>query len=424
MRKILSVLFVLSLLTLSLISVSALDNTNLVWGTTKINGDVVNDGDVLAVEEGQTLDIKVGLSAANAAGASDIEVEAEIFGYEYNDYEDLEDSTHVFDIAAGTTKYVTLSVALPSKLDKDTYTLRLRIADKNTAVVEKNIELAVEPARNALDIADVVLSPGTTIKAGRSLLATVLLENYGDKDQKDVKVTVEVPALGVSASEFVDVVTTDNNNVDYEDVPEMFLPIPANAAAGEYDVKVTAKYDEYESVSKTFKIKVLANEMFQMSEKLVLAVGPESQTVSAGNTATYAIALTNAGSTSKAYLLEATAGSEWATMSLSDSLVVLEPGKNKVVYVDAKVAPSADAGEHVASVTIKSGSDVLQTIALKANVAAPSAEDVAAAGSNVSLRNGLEIALIVLVVVLVIVGLIIGFSRLRKDDEVEGKNYY
>ncbi|MFH0701708.1 MAG: hypothetical protein V2A62_04690 [Candidatus Woesearchaeota archaeon] len=421
MRKLLSVLFVaLSLLCVSL--VSALDDTNLAWGTIKVDGDVVDQTSTLAVEEGQTLNIRVGLSAVGLAGASDVEVEAEINGYEYDDYESLRDSTHVFDLAANTIKYVNLEVTLPTKLDKETYWLRLRVLDQNTAALgDVNIKLAVEPARNAIEISDVTFSPSTTLKAGRSLLTTVLLQNYGDKDQNDVKVTVAIPELGVSASEFVDTVATDNHNVEYEDVPEMFLPIPADAKEGEYDVKVTVKYDEYEVATKTFKIKVLANEAYQVSDKLVLAVGPEAQTVAAGTSATYAIALTNAGSASKAYLLEGTAGSDWATLSLSDSLVVLAPGQNKVVYVEAKVAAAATAGSHVASVAIKSGSEVLQTVAFQANVVAAAAP--AAIDTSYNLRNGLEIALIVLVVVLVIVGLIVGFSRLKKDDE-EGKNYY
>ncbi|MFA6461294.1 MAG: hypothetical protein WCV90_03430 [Candidatus Woesearchaeota archaeon] len=418
MRKLLSVLFVVfSLLTVSL--VSALDSTNLDWGTIKVNGDLLSSTSTLAVEEGETLSVRIGL-IAGTTGAADIEVEAEISGYEYDDYENMRDSTHLFDLAAGTTKYVNLEVALPNKLDNEHYLLRLRVLDQNSVALEKNIELAVEPVRHGLDIADVTFSPSTTVKAGRSLLTTVLLENYGFNNQNDVKVTVAVPELGISASEFVDVVGTDNNNVDYEDVPEMFLPIPADAKEGEYEVKVTAKYDEYETVTKTFKINVLANEAFQTSDKLVLAVGPEAQTITAGTSATYAIALTNAGSTSKAYLLEATAGSDWATLSLSESLVVLAPGQNKVVYVEAKVAPNAAAGAHIASVAIKSGSDVLETVAFKANVVAGTP---VAAGNDYNLRNGLEIALIILVVVLVIVGLIVGFSRLKKDDE-EGKNYY
>ncbi len=417
MRKLLSVLFVVLSLLAAPFASALTEGTELSWGTIKVDGDIV-ENELLAVEEGQTLSIRIGLEAG-VSDLKDLEVEAEIDGYEYDDYETLRDSTHVFDLAANTVKYVNLEVTLPNKLDKEEYWLRLRITDQDTAALTRNIRLAVEPARHGIEIADVAFSPSTTLKAGRSLLATVLLQNYGDKDEEDVKVTVSVPELGISASEYVDVAPTDDNNVDYEDVPEMFLPIPADAAAGEYDVKVTAKYDEYETVTKTFTVKVVANEAYQVSDKLVLAVGPEAQTVAAGTSATYAIALTNAGSTSKAYLLTATSGSDWATLSLSDSLVVLAPGQNKVVYVEAKVAPTATAGEHVASVAVKSGNDVLETVAFKANVAGTAV----AVDDNYNLRNGLEIALIVLVVVLVIVGLIVGFSRLKKDDE-EGKNYY
>lgn len=419
MRKLLSVLFVvLSLLAAPFVSAD-FTTSDLGWGTIRINGDNVDylSLEVLDVTEGETLNIRIGLEAIN--NVADIEVDAEIKGYEYGDYENLEDSTHLFDLIAGTTKYVDLEVTLPNKLEDDTYLLRLRVLDQKSDDLELNVPLRITPARNAIEIADVAFSPSTTVKAGRSLLATVLLQNYGDKNQDNVKVTVAIPELGISASEYLDDVDTVDSNVDYTDVPEMFLPIPADAAAGEYDVKVTAKYDEYETVTKTFTIKVVANEAYQVSDKLVLAVGPEAQTVAAGTSATYAIALTNAGSTSKAYLLTATSGSDWATLSLSDSLVVLAPGQNKVVYVEAKVAPTATAGEHVASVAVKSGNDVLETVAFKANVAGTAV----AVDDNYNLRNGLEIALIVLVVVLVIVGLIVGFSRLKKDDE-EGKNYY
>ena len=178
-------------------------------------------------------------------------------------------------------------------------------------------------------------------------------------------------------------------------------------------------------MTKTYTIKVLACESnicgAQSSDKLVLAVGPETQTVAAGQTATYAIALTNAGAGSKAYTLEAVTG-DWATATLSESLVVLEAGKNKVVYVNVAVAPTATAGEHLVSVAVKSGSEALETMTLRANVVG------AVGGDNFSLRNGLEIALIVLVVLLVIIGLIVGFSRLKRDDEEEeessAKKYY
>lgn len=434
MRKIASfvALFVISLLSLSL--VSALDRAAIDVRSVEVNGDdVVRDGvtiaPVLSVEEGQTLHIRVGLSALGAAPngtVKDVEVDAKIAGYEYSDSENLVDATPLFDVQGGTTKYVSLDVTLPKKLDKDTYTLRLRIMDKNTAALPIEVPLYVEPSRHGIDIADVSFSPGNSVKAGRSLLTTVLLQNFGDKDEEDVKVTVAIPALGVSASDFVDV-ETDNHNVDYEDVPEMFLAIPASAQDGDYEVVVTAKYNDLRStVSKKFTVHVDADERFQTSEEeaagvTVLAVGPEMQSVAAGKTALYGIALSNGGRSSKAYVLQ-TQAAEWATVSLSESVLVLGPGQSKVVYAEVTPSATATAGEHLATVAVKSGSETLETVSLRAVVSA-AAQSSAVQQQNYSLRSGLEIALIVLVVLLVIVGLIIGFTRLRKDGE-EDKTYY
>ena len=433
MRKLLSIL---ALVLLSLVSVSLVSATyvpgQLQVSSVKVNGDEVNllssadlQGNTVdtvggvSVEEGETLKVRVGLEALGHV--EEVQVEAEISGYEFSDTEPVQDSSPIFDIEgvpAGTTRHVDLELNLPKQLEKDRYLLRVRVTDKDNTDLTGYVVLQLEPKRHGLDIKDVVFSPGTTVKAGRSLLTSVLLENFGDKDEKNVKVTVEVPQLGIKASEFVDQVKTDDHNVDYEDVPEMFLAIPSTAAEGDYDVKVSAQFkDLRDTVSKTFSIHVMPNEMFQKTEKLVLAVGPETQSVAAGKTATYAVALTNAGTASKAYTVEAVTGN-WATAKVSDNLVVLDAGKSKVVYVEVTAAADAAAGEHATAVSVKSGEDVLQTVSFKANVVA------SAPAQTVSLRNGLEIALIVLVVLLILIGLVIGFSRMRKDEEGEQKSYY
>ena len=422
MKKLLSImaLFVISLLTLSM--VSAVDLSDVSIKSIEINGNNVDDGETIAVDEGEILEVEVGLVNNGTLDVEDIEIEVEISGYEYDDYEELEDSTHIDNLQDGNTKYFDLEVQMPNKLDKDEYWLRVRIMGKTGDAIQEEVVLSIEPSRHGIDIKDVSFSPGNTVKAGRSLLTTVLLENYGDKIEKDVKVTVSMPELGIQATEYVDDVDHDgSHNIEYQDVPEMFLPIPATAVEGEYSVVVTAKYDDLrESVSETYTVLVMGNALLNDNcQKLVLALGPETQTIAAGKTGTYAIALTNAGTCSKAYNLEIVTG-YWGTATLSESLVVLEPGQNQVVYADVTVNAGTDAGQHVASLVVKSGNDLLETVVLKTNVV----DNGGSAVDNFSLRNGLEIALIVLVVLLVIIGLIIGFSRLRKDDEGEEQTYY
>ncbi len=422
--------FVMSVLLVSMVSAGSQSESTLGSLTTdmitvKVNDEVAEDV-LLIVEEGEKLEIEVELklpATVKDAGnvdvaqkdATQIEVLARLSGYEYSDYISLEDVSHVFDLKAGTKKTVNLELTVPKDLKNAKNTLRVFVLDRNSKEIVKTFAFSVESPRHAVEIENVYFSPGTTVKAGRALLATVVLENYGDRTEDDVVVTVEVPALGVKATEVVKEIEAD----DRKDVPEMFLPLPATAAAGDYEVRVTVEYDRYEKVTKAYTLKVVANEMFQKTDKVLLAVGPEMQTVAPGKTVTYGVALSNEGTMTKAFTFDVATGS-WATASVSEMLVVLAPGQNKVVYVDVNAAADAPVGEHAVSVAVKSGSETVYTLALKANVvsAAPAVQ-----ANDFNLRNGLEIALIVLVVLLVIIGLIIGFSRLRKDDEEE-QTYY
>ncbi len=417
-------LFVFSVLSFSL--VSALDGNDLFIAELEVNEHDVNfgagDGDeIFAVEEGETIEVDLALENLGSETLEDLEVEIEISGFEYNDFDELEATTELFNIKAGTTKKVSLDLDLPHELENDeNYWLRVRVMDKNTAAFETVVQLSVEAQRHAVDIADVSFAPSSTVKAGRHLFTTVLLENFGEKDEEDVKVSVSIPQLGVSAFEIVDEVNTDDDgNFDFEDVPEMALQIPSNTAAGTYELVVSAQYDNFhETVTKTYQIQVVENEMFQEVSELTLQVGPQTQSVLTGATASYFVALMNTGTSTEAYTVDVVAG-DWASVSKSDALVVLGPGQHKIVTVDVTPNAGTPAAAQAVAVTVSADGEELQTVMLEANVV-PGTQS----GSNQSLRDGLEIALIVLVVLLVVIGLIIGFSRLRRDDEGEDPTYY
>src|SRR3989344_5368927 len=403
MRKLLSImaLFVISLLTVSMVSAasSTLGGLNTSYGSVTIEvNDEEDDSTLLSVEEGEELNVEVELAIESDdndgsmtytptdLSAKNVEIEARLTGYED---EDVVENVLVDKVTEETEQTKKLKLLVPNDFPNGKATLRVLVFGGNEVIADKTYELFVESPSHSVKIADVSFSPSLTVKAGRSLLATVLVENVGDES---------------------------------EDVDEMFLQVPPYTKAGEYTLKVTVQYDDLDkSVTETYVLKVedseyVATEFPQKAGKTVLAAGPEMQSVAAGKTATYAVALTNDGSASKAYTVEAATG-DWATASVSEKLVVLEPGQSKVVYVDLTAANDATAGEHLASLTVKSCSDVLETVVLKATVAAEKASD------ETSLRNGLEIALVVLVVLLVLLGLVIGFSRLRKDDEGEEKYY-
>lgn len=417
MRKLLSILafIVVSLLAVSM--VSAVGVLPVAIEQLKINGEVVLSGENPYFEKGKTLDIKVKVRSTLVNGTSqDVRVAAEIDGYEYSDHESLEDSTPVFDLEAGDTRWVDLSIQLPQKLEKDLYLLRVRVTDRNSNEVSQTYNLKINPGKHALEVKDVIFSPGTTLKIGQSLLATVLVNNLGSKPERNVKVTLDIPQLGVSASGYIDQINSGNKKTS----EELFVKLPRCAAAGDYKAKVTVQYREYETATKEYDLHLLENEQCTVpaagQNKLVIMVGLDSQNVVANQQAAYPIALTNAGTASKTYLLELTAG-DWATSQVSENLVVLEAGKTKVVYAYLTAKTTAAAGEKIATLNVKADNNVLQTLYLKANVVPQE--------SSFNLRNGIEIALVILVVILVIIGLVIGFTRLKKDESnEEDKTYY
>ena len=64
------------------------------------------------------------------------------------------------------------------------------------------------------------------------MLATVRVENKGQKDEDDVKVTVSIPALGLSATDYIDEVEEDEE----EETEELFIRMPKCAEAGQYEL--------------------------------------------------------------------------------------------------------------------------------------------------------------------------------------------
>jgi len=76
--------------------------------------------------------------------------------------------------------------------------------------------------------------------AGTALLASVRVENKGEKDEDDVRVKVSIPSLGVSATEYIEQIDGE----DEEETEEMYLRLPKCAKPGVYDVEVDVEYNE------------------------------------------------------------------------------------------------------------------------------------------------------------------------------------
>lgn len=241
-------------------SVEIDDQTVTLGSTTKLN-----------IERDQEFEVKVVLSATQ--DLSNVEVEAFVSGYEYNDVERVHTATPLFDVKTNTTYTKRLNLRLPSDADSDNYKLRLVIADRNSDAIVQNYDLRVDAPRHLLRIDDVSLfsaGHGNQVVAGDPVLANIRVKNLGERTEEDVKVRVSIPELGVTGTRYIDNIRSDKS----EETGNVYLKLPKCVEPGVYTVKADVSYDNYKrSVSDNSQtVNVLKNEACDKKEDKPIVV--------------------------------------------------------------------------------------------------------------------------------------------------------
>ncbi|HLC96338.1 MAG TPA: putative S-layer protein [Candidatus Nanoarchaeia archaeon] len=416
------VLFVISLIAASAVASAAV---NVDIDFVKVNGDEFGGGiNVIQQDKDDSIEIRVSATNNGNETAENVQVSASIRG---NERDLIEDITDTFDMKAGVSYIKKLTLDLPQRMDQNTYTLFVRVEDNSGVLAEdeSSFRLEIDGKQHDVEIRDIILSPEENIKAGRALLVTARVKNFGEQEEEDIKVKATIPELGLSASDYIDQLDPEGGDDDSTTSEELYLRIPDCAEAGEYTVQVCAEFDDGdEETCETTSIEIVESDLCpafvppaDTESKTIITIGPESQSIDAGDSAAYSVTITNQGTESKSYTVSADAGN-WATTTITPTnVIVLSPGESKTVMVN--VAPNEGAsGEQIFSVTISSGDKVLKQVPLKA--------DVDKASNLSSIKRGLEIGLVILVVLLVVLALIIGFNRLKGNEEPAEKEetYY
>jgi len=206
------------------------------------------------VERDNTLAIEVRMTASQSI--KDIEVRGFITGYEYNDETSLSQSTSLFDMEANVNYVKKLSFKLPDDVTKDDYKLRIMVSDRNGVATMQNYNLKIDSERHVIKIMGVTLSDDQ-VKSGSALLATVRIENQGQRTESDVKVTVSSSDLGISSSGYIDEIKTEKQ----KDSEELYLRVPSCAKPGVYQFKAEISYDrDHLTVTQNVPVEVVANE--------------------------------------------------------------------------------------------------------------------------------------------------------------------
>lgn len=411
-----SKIFVLMLVAIFAASFVSAQNLGIEY--VKLNGEIFDNSSVgahtnnLQLERGEDLNIRVRVKAL--ADVNNVQVEADIYGYEYSDNEEylVSDTSKVFDMGTGDVDNVDLELEIPIKMDKKYTLLRIRVGDEDGTSFEEVYQLRIVgiSEEDAIIIKDYSFSPSTTIAAGRAFTSTVKIQNIGDKDLDDVKVVVSMPELNVRDSEYLDSLDADEK----ETLDNFLLRVPDCAEPGVYDVEINVEFDEYESTSESTQITVLPGDActVQQSESRTVVSVPGEQEFAAGAEGAYPILITNQGTTQKTYTITVSGVESWGEYRLSSPVIVVPAGDTETVYLYVE-ADRDVSGEKVFLATVTSDNDSKE-FALTADID----------GREGGLKKGLEVALVVLVIILIIIGLIIGFNKLRGSEDDGAQTYY
>ncbi len=368
----------------------------------------------LDIERGKDLGISVRLVGLD--DAKNVEVEAFISGFEFNDVERVSDTSGLFDVLSNVTYVKRLSIPLPSSLEKDDYKLRVIVTDRANNEYVQNYNLKIDVPRHLIVVKDIILTPENEIAAGGVLLAAVRVENQGAKSEEDVKINVAIPALGVSATKYISKVNADGE-VESE---EVYLRLPECAPQGKYDVISTVYYaDGHRKVTGKSSMFVTKNELCENSDvlsdsappsKIVIALGANFAAVELGSSAVFPITVSNNARTSKSFIVVPNQV-DWGDLTISPaSAQLISPGKSATFYATASPTDNAQPS-NMFTVSVSSSNELLKQVEMTVKVIGLDDQ------SSISFKRVLEVGLIVLLVLLIVVGLIIGFSMLRNDQQ-------
>jgi uncharacterized membrane protein len=375
----------------------------------------VNQVNRLSIERDQEFKVKVEFTATQEL--DNVMGQAFITGYEHKGEEPY-DIVGPFSIEANTTYTKTFTLKLPKDVQEDSYKLRLVFSDRNGEEIFQNYNLKIDEKRHSIEVVDVINYPENHVTAGSALLTTVRVENFGQHDESDVKVEISIPALGISASDYIDSV----NENDQESSQELYMRIPRETKAGDYEMTVTTTYnDGHDTSEKQVVVHVDGDEAYEQETQpqTQITVGSTLENVAAGQSVIFPVTIKNNGQTDVAYTLAVAGASDWADVSISPTTTqIVKAGESQAFYLSINVHKDAAVGTHVFTASVSAGTTQVEQLTLTANVTQAKSSIWATIGKV------LGIALLAFIVVLVVIGVIVAYQRSKDEDSTEAQTYY
>ncbi|MBM3199761.1 putative S-layer protein, partial [Candidatus Woesearchaeota archaeon] len=254
---------------------------------------------------------------------------------------------------------------------------------------ESNDDLDFARRAHDISISDMVLTP-ETVKAGQTVELEISVENVGDRDEKDIYITVKNSELLINKKSEEFTIDSYERGDDDEHTTTLTLTIPASAKAGEYELSVYV-YDEngkrftsgFETVTLTVESSgttTTTTTTTQTTSTATITIKGVSENVEPWKAISIPVQVTNTGSTSAEYKIILTNIGDWAE-STSEIDAYLLPGQTSTYYLTITPKEDAVEGKHSATINVKEGSAIVSTKTLSFTV--PTEETPAITGGAV-----------------------------------------
>ena len=379
----------------------------------ELNGVELANGKVIFVERDSRANVRVEFRALD--DIKNVKVRAWIGGYEHGN---IQDTQGPYDVNSAVTRIVNLGLQIPNDIDASKeYTLHIEVYNEaQQESLTYNVKLDVEEKRHLVELYDVLFTPGLTVDAGQPLFVNARVKNRGALDEKDIRLSVKIPELGIEQAVYLDKLVPedkeDKNTASSASTNDIWVQIPGDAEKKNYKLIVSAEFNGRRDLStKEYTLTVNGQASKDIEDNKVLVnVNEESKSVGAGKTAVFAIDLANLNEDSKVLVPEVVGLKGFASTSVEPS--VLKVGSGEVAQMLVSVTPNEDAsGEKTFVVRLVEDGRTVKEVQLEVAVGG----NVVTSGGT-ALTSGLGLVFVVLLVILVILGIIIAVKKGSKNE--------
>lgn len=261
---------------------------------------------------------------------------------------------------------------IPGDIDEGDYAINVEVEGQWQEASEPTTytataEVGFERAEHSL-ILDKVEVSNDIVKAGNSFDVSVTILNAGEKDERDVKLRLDIFALGISNE-----IQLTSELLDGRDIDQYLnLAIPQDAKAGNYELKVKAyNGNANDEVVKQITVEEADPAKKDSTDNTVRS----NEILTPGKASVIPLQVTNNDNEKKTLTFDIL-DLDWGAARIDPIAVTLEANEETIIY--AHIIPDKDAsGKQTFTFVVKDGKTIVDSTDFEVNVGDRLASDSA-----------------------------------------------